>query len=76
MHRREPRVRQPQMRLPQSPPKRHRVRKQAAKEDNLVEQAEQDVLVERREARAVATLVKCSAVCPRRRSPICKRVMR
>ena len=64
------------MRLRQSPRMRHQVHKRAAMEANLVERAEQDAPVERPEARAVATWDKCSAVCPRRRSPICKRVMR
>jgi hypothetical protein len=64
---------QRRMRLRQSPRMRHQVDKQAAK---LAEQEEQDALVGRREARAVATWDKCSAGCLRRRSPICKRAMR
>ena len=49
-----------QRRMPrQSPRMRPQVDKQAAREANLVEQADQDAPVDRREARAVATWDKC-----------------
>ena len=68
---------QPQRRMPrQSPRMRPRVDKPAAKEAKLVGQEEQAAPVELQEVRAAATWDKCSAVCLRRRSPICKRAMR
>ncbi len=66
----------PAAECPPKPTDAARVARLVVKEAKVAVQEAQDDQVERREAGEAATWDKCSAECPQRRSPICKRAMR